>query len=367
MITQEMFTEEYGAAVYAGNASVLIGAGLSRAAGLPDWNSLMNPLRERAGIPADEHDLPLVAEYFQNALPGGRQILEAELAARLTSPGARPTVGFALLARLPVQTIWTTNYDTLLEEAVPEASVMVRDADLKERSVNARRIVKMHGSLSSGGAWDSPPVISRRDYEEYERRHPRIWADLRATYLTKAMLFLGFSFDDPNIEVLLRLVRTTLDLGAPEHFTILRRPPPGAELMAHDHRVRDLERSGVAVLEIEDFGDLVGILASLVRRTRPLSLFIAGSGTDAVNLTETSRVIAQHLADTEVTLESLSGDAAKLVKHAIGEQWISEGRYDPRRLVFNYRHVNDSGRQVKRIGTVVFWGGGGIRTKFEGS
>ena len=62
MVDEEKFVEEYGTAAYAGNASVLVGAGLSRAAGLPDWNELMRPLRRRAGIPSHERDLPLVAE-----------------------------------------------------------------------------------------------------------------------------------------------------------------------------------------------------------------------------------------------------------------------------------------------------------------
>ena len=123
-------------------------------------------------------------------------------------------------------------------------------------------------------------------------------------------------------------MRTTFDLGTPEHFTILRRPTSASDYKAHDHRVRDLERSGIAVLQIEDFAQLNGILAKLVRRTRPLSLFVAGSRNEAVNLEETCNVLAQYLADMNVTIESLSGDAAKSIKFAIGERWIKEGRYN---------------------------------------
>lgn len=63
---------------------MLIGAGLSRGAGYPDWNELMEPFREKADISPDEKDLPLVAQYFEQSEAGGRRALLRLLADQLT-------------------------------------------------------------------------------------------------------------------------------------------------------------------------------------------------------------------------------------------------------------------------------------------
>jgi hypothetical protein len=143
----------------------------------------------------------------------------------------------------------------------------------------------MHGSIRPGPPpeWASEPVASRSDYERYELDRPRTWALLRATYATRSFLFLGFSFADPNVEVLLRLARSHGLASGDRHLTVIRRPredderdgPDGVRL--HE-LVRDLEASGIAVHEIAEYGDLVPLLAALVRRTRSPRLFVADSG-----------------------------------------------------------------------------------------
>lgn len=67
------------------------------------------------------------------------------------------------------------------------------------------------------------PIITRSDFEAYDRVHLRLWAALQVQYLRSCFLFLGFSFADPNIEVLLKLFRR-LGAEAPRHCTVLRKP-----------------------------------------------------------------------------------------------------------------------------------------------
>src|SRR5260370_34851733 len=107
-----------------------------------------------------------------------------------------------------------------------------------------------------------------------------MWSLLTSTYLTRSMLFLGFSFNDPNIGVLLRLSRT---LSAPtEHFTVLRAPSDANERRHHDLQAADLERSGVAVHQIGNYDDLDTLLLNLERRTGRQVLFISASESSGV-------------------------------------------------------------------------------------
>jgi hypothetical protein len=233
----------FGRAVLTHNAALFVGAGMSRVAApdAPDWAKLIEPFRYRGRIPNDLNDLPLVAQYFVQHPEGNRGQLEQHVARELSSIRPSKLLGHERLAALPISEIWTTNYDQFLEAVMPAAKVVVRDEDLADRRTAwDRRIIKMHGGLDPQGGWAAPPVITRQDYETYESTHPRMWAALTATFLTRSVLFLGFSFDDPNVEVLLRLARTRLQLGGPEHFTVFRRPTTDRDRQLFPHRVRDL-------------------------------------------------------------------------------------------------------------------------------
>jgi hypothetical protein len=201
--------EEYGEAVLSGNAALFIGAGLSRDAGLPGWEDLHDPIRERCSIP-EHHDFPLVAEYIANDPAGGRQALEDHILAELTKAKLTPALSQRLLVRLAAREVWTTNYDPLIEMAMADAgidaAVAVDEDTIRVIASNYQRtVIKMHGSINTGLNWAASPVITRTDYEQYEGKHPRMWTVLRASYLSRTMLFLGFSFTDPNVEILLRL------------------------------------------------------------------------------------------------------------------------------------------------------------------
>lgn len=356
-LTEQAFLDRYGTAVLTGNASVLVGAGLSRASGYPDWNGLMEPLRERANISPDIKDLPLVAQYFEQSDPGGRPTLLQHLADHLGAVHAVPGRGHHALARLPIRTIWTTNYDSLLEMALPTDFVpIIRDADLRDRTIGQKRIIKMHGNLTDG-SWTSEPVITRADFENYEPTHLRMSASLRATYLTQAMLFLGFSFDDPNIEVLLRLARTSLNLGAPEHFTIMRRPGPSEDPRAHQHRVTDLRHSNVDVLEIDDFSELDLLLVKLVRRTREPRLFVSGSTADnTLDVKTFADPCAHRLADyPDLQVASLGGPAGTAITFTLGEELLKRDAYNPDRLRLHFRRQPTAAPPLeRRIGTAIY-------------
>ncbi len=346
---------QFGRAVLTHNAALFVGAGMSRVAApdSPDWAKLVEPFRRRVSIPAELKDLPLVAQYFVQHPDGNRQQLEVHVASELSSIKASSLVGHERLAALPISEVWTTNYDQFLEQVMPKAQVVVRDEDLADRRTAwDRRIIKMHGGLDSQGRWAAPPVITREDYERYELTHPRMWAALTATFLTRSFLFLGFSFGDPNVEVLLRLARTRLELGGPEHFTVIRRPDSDADRELFPHRVRDLERSGVAVLEIDDHAQLTPLLGRLVRRTRPPRLFVSGSGSGIGDVCDR---LGRQLADLGVEVVSLAGDAGMGVSYSLGRAMRDQSQYDASRVTLLFRQKAERPPELaERTGTVVY-------------
>jgi hypothetical protein len=98
----------------------------------------------------------------------------------------------------------------------------------------------------------------------------------------------------------------------------MRKPIKTLDQRLHDLRVRDLERSGISVYEVDSFDDIEPTLQELMRRTRPPSIFISGSPQDGigVDFTATCRAIGSRLAELPIALSSLAGKAAGIVSHA---------------------------------------------------
>ena len=111
-----------------GNLAMFIGAGFSRGAGYVDWKALLKPIADELELDVDkEWDLVTLAQYHANVNQANRaklnQLLVTEFSTRL-----KPTEGHQILARLPIQTYWTTNYDALIETSLENGG---KTADVK--------------------------------------------------------------------------------------------------------------------------------------------------------------------------------------------------------------------------------------------
>src|SRR5688572_19306181 len=121
---QQRFIRRYAVALESGDVAIFAGAGLSRAAGFVDWRSLLKDIAAELNLDVDrETDLIAVAQYHVNAKKNRGRINQV-LIDELTKSAAR-TPNHALLGRLPIPTVWTTNYDQLLERAFEDAGKIV--------------------------------------------------------------------------------------------------------------------------------------------------------------------------------------------------------------------------------------------------
>lgn len=362
-VTSEALVREFGAVIERGHAALFVGAGMSMAAGLPSWTELLRKPRREGNVPSAVKDLPLVAEYYTQQVPGGEERLAAhaiEFTARKAA-GVNPTRAHKLLGKLPVAEIWTTNYDDLIERERPGVTVVARDSDLLiHQAASGKRLIKMHGGMTrqaEGRHVFVDPIITRRHFEAYADSHPRMWSLLRSTFLTKSMLFLGFSFDDPNLDVMLRLARS---LESPRtHFTVMRKPVDATAQRLHNLRVNDLEQSGISVLEVSDYNEIEPLLSELNRRSRPPAVFISGSPdrSAAIDFTFTCRAIGSRLAELPIQLHSLAGPAAGKVSHAFASTVRQQGDVSGAegvRFYFNSANARDKKYDTEVVGTRIY-------------
>jgi hypothetical protein len=288
----ERFLDLYTRALEQGDAAVFVGAGLSRPSGYVDWRGLLREIARDLGLDVDrETDLIAVAQYHVNT-EGGRARLDQLIMEEFTKD-TKPSGVHNLLARLPVKTVWTTNYDKLIEEAYRSLGkrVDVKTVSGKIAVTLPRRDVvlyKMHGDVEDPGN----AVLTKEDYETYQHGRQAFSTTLEADLLTKTFLFLGFSFTDPNLDYVLARIRGLLGAHQREHFCILRPPraddaSKGAaraekeyERRKFELRVADLLRYSIKTVLVDEYADVPDLLAELDRRVRIRSIFVSGSAAE---------------------------------------------------------------------------------------
>lgn len=111
------------------------------------------------------------------------------------------------LVRLPhIKHVITTNYDTLIEDAYGEDMVYVvrNNEDCTALPSNKTILYKIHGDFSSDNI-----VITKDDYTASltsDKGKP-FWKLIHSLFLTKNILFIGYSLEDENILKIIKEIR----------------------------------------------------------------------------------------------------------------------------------------------------------------
>jgi len=269
LVNLETFYGHFEKALEEGYAALFAGADLSRPSGFVNRKELLRDIANELGLDVDrESD---IEEFTKDA---------------------KLTENHRLITGLPIKTVWTTNYDQLLEQAYRETrkrpDVKIKQDDLAvtipKRDVT---IYKMHGDFSQ----PQNAVLTKEDYETYNEHRALFSEKLKGDLIEKTFLFLGFSFTDPNIDYILGRIRALLGQNQREHYCIMRRPQiPKEEGRAKaqfkyektklDLRIADLKRYGIRALLVDDYAEVTAILKELSHRSHRKDIFVSGSASD---------------------------------------------------------------------------------------
>jgi hypothetical protein len=281
--------DTYVQALHDQNAAVFAGAGLSIPAGMVNWKGLLKKIASEIGLDVKkEDDLVSLAQFHVNERGGRHQINQAlidEFARRATL-----TENHKILAQLPIRTYWTTNYDTLIEDALKQAG---KTPDVKMTVANLattmpRRdavIYKMHGDVSQ----PDQAVVTKDDYESYATKRQLFSMALQGDLVSKTFLFIGFSFNDPNLSYILSRIRLLLGENRRDHYCLLRKVQRTDfkkladfhyAVARQDLQVRDLQRYGIIGLVVEDYAHYTDVLRRISHRYKMGRVFISGSAAD---------------------------------------------------------------------------------------
>jgi hypothetical protein len=291
-ISKDEMLKQFTKELHSGDAALFVGAGLSKACGFVDWKGLLRDIAKELKLDVDrEHDLIALAQYHVNDRRGRGHI--NQLLIEEFTKDAKLTENHRLIATLPVHTVWTTNYDELLEKAFLEGH---RKPDVKTTKQNLATtlpnrsvvIYKMHGDCRQ----PHEAILTKEDYETFGERREGFSTALRGDLVERTFLFLGFSFTDPNIDYILSRIRGLLGENQRVHYCVMKWPDvpkerDGAAQAEYEYqkrklelRVADLSRYQIHAVMIDKYEEITEILHELNRRAHLKHVFVSGSARD---------------------------------------------------------------------------------------
>jgi hypothetical protein len=196
----------------AGKLIPFIGSGLSARFEFPTWNGLQDVIAgeldwDPAVFKLSGNYLQL-AEYYV-AKKGAIGDLRSRLDKMFHAPDdkIRASVAHEKLVALNFPLIYTTNFEDVIERAFriheptyqKKCHVIANIDGFLEVDPHAVQVVKFHGSFTD----DNSLVMTESQYFERLDFESPLDLKLRADMLGKCLLFLGYSFNDINLRLML--------------------------------------------------------------------------------------------------------------------------------------------------------------------
>nr|A0A5B8Z1N3.2 RecName: Full=NAD(+) hydrolase ThsA; Short=NADase ThsA; AltName: Full=Thoeris protein ThsA [Cytobacillus dafuensis] len=291
---KEVLIKEFLKALHEDNAAIFAGAGLSAASGFVNWKGLLKEAADELELDIEkETDLISLAQYFFNK--NGRQRL-SQLVIDNFSAEAQLNENHRILAQLPIDTYWTTNYDRLIEKSLTDVGknpdVKIKQSDFALLKPKRDAIVyKMHGDIERA----SETVLIKDEYEMFHENNQLFSIGLKGDLISKTFLFIGYSFEDPDLEYILSRIRVLMGQDGRNHYCFFRKvnrnqynhlpKEEGDEKFRYDSikqelKCADLERYHIKPVLVDKYEDITEILQTILQRYCRSKILISGSAVE---------------------------------------------------------------------------------------
>lgn len=140
----------------------------------------------------------------------------------------------------------------------------------------------MHGDVD----FATDAVLTQDDYVQYDRNHPFFRSVLQGDLISKTFLFIGFSFEDPNLDSVIRQIKLLLDENVRNHYCFMKRVARsdansdeeyGCQKARQDLREQDMKRYGIQTVFVDEYSEITELLRMVENAIRINNVFISGS------------------------------------------------------------------------------------------
>lgn len=179
--------------------------------------------------------------------------------------------------------------------------------------------------------------------EEFDADEIAYHIVLKINLISKKFLFIGFSFEDPNLDYILGQIHALLDENVAEHYCFFRKVQRldysndedyGYEKARQELRAKDLARYGIQTVFVDDYPEITAILRDIEFAVKRSNVFISGSADDYTGwgkdkAEELAGKIAQSLVknDFRVTSGFGLGIGSSVINGALAEIYRSKYKH----------------------------------------
>ena len=219
-------------------------------------------------------------------------------------------------------------------------------------------LYKMHGDKDSL----DEVVLIKDDYERYYKKHKQFLSALTGDLISKTFLFVGFSFQDPNLDYILSRVRVEYEQNARQHYAIMKSLQRNdfecdAEFeyarKRNEYFLNDLKRYSITPLLIDDYSEITDILREIERKLNQNNVFISGSAAEYGSFSKEEadyfiKLLSKQLIqnDFNIISEFGLGVGSSVISGALEEIYMSNTESIDNRLLLR---PFPQGEDVKKI------------------
>ncbi|PER19504.1 SIR2 family protein [Bacillus cereus] len=228
-----------------GEVILWAGAGFSYYTSLPTGNELANKIVEE--MPADYREefenksLPEVSEEFVQMNHGSKTELMKILDENINIEHENIEYHKKLTEILQIKKIVTTNYDDLFEKAYGKRDISVIIKNSQVPLANKRvSLYKIHGDINDPDSI----VLTKSDYNNFfsSSNNEAVWTKIKTLMDEASILFVGYSLEDSNAQMMLNGVIEKIGNFRHESFLVT----PGLR----PYKQNALEKKGISYIDM---------------------------------------------------------------------------------------------------------------------
>lgn len=252
--------------------SVFLGSGMSYDACKLDWEALVQPYVSQ--LKGNVKDPIAGLQYYVTQKKINVIDFKKEIAKNFS--GLKYDIRHELLAKLPIRNYWTTNFDTLVEDALkeirePRDIMKTNDSFITAEERRDNVVYKLHGDINA----PQGIVILQDDYINYPKSHCNFITALENELATNSMLFLGYSFNDPDIKNIIEILN--LKTPSPQtHFLVLKKETKRKQ-SAQKYWIDEMQKKGIITCLIDEYTEIEEILRRVYKKYMARKILISGS------------------------------------------------------------------------------------------
>ena len=198
--------------------TLFIGSGFSLRAGAPSARAIVEAIKTECPQ-IEQTELKDVARDYVQRNDDDRDKLIG-LVQGLFPASATCDDNQKALTQIPhFKQIFTTNYDSYIEDAYADRCRVIREEkDLVDCNDDVVQIYKLHGDFVNKEAL----VITQDDYDDFfdHKKNSLMWAPLKLAMMNTHVLFIGYSLDDSNVFRILQNIETICGTSPREMYMI---------------------------------------------------------------------------------------------------------------------------------------------------